>query len=95
MLFKNESTSKEVGFPLDYAPSFEDWSAKYGKNYAPTERDYRNSIYDANVRNAIYQKNWPVTVNNFTDLAEDEVSSVSVKSQCYKKNLRGANCSSA
>jgi hypothetical protein len=93
VLFKNESTSREVAFPLEYAPSFEEWSAKYGKSYAPTERDYRNSIYDANIRNAIYQTNSALTVNQFTDLTEDELSLVYQKSQRSKKSLRGYNSS--
>ncbi len=57
-------------------PSFEEWSSQYGKVYSPTERDYRNSVYDANVAKILAHnaenKSWTMAVNKFADLTEDE-----------------------
>ena len=90
----NETSSMEVGFPLEYAPSFEDWSVQYGKSYAPTERDYRNSIYDANVNKIAMHNNgqhsWSMAVNQFADLTENEFSARYLTSRMrpHKRNLR-------
>ena len=58
------------------APSFEDWSLQHGKVYAPTERDYRNSIYDANVARIVAHNagnaSWTMAVNKFADLTAEE-----------------------
>ena len=57
-------------------PSFEEWSAMNGKAYEPTERDYRNSVYDANVAKIIKHNEgshtWTRNVNKVADLTEDE-----------------------
>jgi C1A family cysteine protease len=57
-------------------PSFEDWSVAYGKNYTPTERDYRETVYYENL-NRINEHNmgnasWTMAVNKFADLTTDE-----------------------
>ena len=58
-------------------PSFNSWAAYYGKQYTPTERDYRISVFDANVRK-IYRHNtspnvsWTMAVNKFADLTAKE-----------------------
>lgn len=58
------------------APTFEEWSSTYGKTYEPTERDYRNSVYDTNVAmiNAHNSGNhtWTMGVNQFADLTAKE-----------------------
>ncbi len=47
-----------------------------GKSYEPTERDYRNSVYDANVAKILAhnEKNlsWTMDVNKFADLTAEE-----------------------
>lgn len=57
-------------------PSFEEWSAMNGKVYEPTERDYRNSVYDANVAKIIRHNGenhtWTMGINQFADLTEQE-----------------------
>jgi KDEL-tailed cysteine endopeptidase len=57
-------------------PSFEEWSAMNGKAYEPTERDYRNSVYDANVAKILEHNagnhTWMMSVNKFADLTEEE-----------------------
>ena len=58
-------------------PSFNSWATYYGKQYTPTERDYRISVFDANVRK-IYRHNtspnvsWTMAVNKFADLTASE-----------------------
>lgn len=68
-----------VSFPLDYAPSFADWSAAHGKTYQPTERDYRQTVYTANVDKIVKHNyagySWSMDVNQFADLTEDEFAS--------------------
>lgn len=59
-------------------PSFTEWADIYGKSYAPTESDYRMTIYHQNL-NKIYQHNtanhtWTMDVNQFADLTADEFS---------------------
>jgi C1A family cysteine protease len=57
-------------------PSFNEWSAEYGKAYEPTERDYRISVYNDNIAKieAHNAKNlsWTMGVNQFADLTADE-----------------------
>jgi C1A family cysteine protease len=64
-------------------PSFNQWTTKYNRNYTVgSERDYRNSVYDANVK-LIHDHNhkklgWRMTVNKFADLTADEFASLYV-----------------
>jgi C1A family cysteine protease len=57
-------------------PSFEEWASMNGKVYEPTERDYRNSVYDANVAKILEHnagnKSWTMNVNKFADLTGEE-----------------------
>jgi C1A family cysteine protease len=57
-------------------PSFEEWALSNGRSYAPTERDYRQSVYYANVEkiNTHNEGNfsWTMDVNQFADLTADE-----------------------
>ena len=58
------------------APTFDEWTAAHGKEYQPTERDYREGVYDANVA-VIEQHNagnrsWTMAVNKFADLTGAE-----------------------
>jgi len=57
--------------------SFDQWATKYNRSYAfGSERDYRNSVYDANVK-LVHDHNrkkmgWRMAVNKFADLTSDE-----------------------
>ena len=57
-------------------PSFQQWSVANGRVYQPTERDYRESVYYANVAkiDAHNEGNfsWTMDVNQFADLTADE-----------------------
>lgn len=60
------------------APSFHEWSLMYGKSYDPTERDYREFVYNNNVLK-IAEHNagnhtWTMDINEFADLTSDEFS---------------------
>lgn len=61
-------------------PSFNHWVSYYGKTYTGSEYDYRNTVFNANVR-TIYKHNmlaaanppsWFMTVNKFADLTPSE-----------------------
>lgn len=62
-------------------PSFNYWASYYGKKYSASDYDYRNSVFDTNVR-TIYEHNlaaslmdppgWTMTVNKFADLTPTE-----------------------
>jgi cathepsin L len=59
--------------------SFNHWASYYGKRYSASEYDYRNTIFNTNVR-TIYKHNlaasntgsWTMTVNKFADLTPTE-----------------------
>lgn len=58
-------------------PSFDAWCSLYNRSYMfGTERDYRNSVYDANVKRIRAHNrgghNWTMAVNKFADLTADE-----------------------
>lgn len=57
-------------------PTFQQWSLENGRSYAPTERDYRETVYYANVAkiDAHNEGNfsWTMDVNQFADLTADE-----------------------
>ena len=57
-------------------PSFNEWASMHGKNYTPTERDYRISVYEENVAKIAAHNakglSWTMAVNKFADLTADE-----------------------
>ena len=63
-------------------PSFQQWSLTNGRVYQPTERDYRESVYYANVAkiDAHNEGNfsWTMNVNQFADLTAEEFKSTVV-----------------
>jgi len=63
-------------------PSFQQWSLTNGRFYQPTERDYRESVYYANVAkiDAHNEGNfsWTMNVNQFADLTAEEFKSTVV-----------------
>ena len=70
-------------FLLAPPDTFDVWASKNGKFYAPTERDYRQTIYEQNMA-----KHFSSTVDsNFADLTEKEVA---IKHRNKKPALRGS-----
>lgn len=63
-------------------PTFQQWALTNGRVYQPTERDYRESVYYANVAkiDAHNEGNfsWTMDVNQFADLTADEFKSTVV-----------------
>jgi C1A family cysteine protease len=58
-------------------PSFDAWCAYFNRSYTVgSERDYRNSVYDANVKFIKAHNrgghNWTMAVNKFADLTANE-----------------------
>lgn len=57
-------------------PSFEQWSDHHGKVYTPTERDFRESVYNTNIAKIVSHNSgnhsWTMGVNKFVDLTADE-----------------------
>ena len=67
--------------------TFDVWASKNGKFYAPTERDYRQTIYEQNIAK---HSSYRMENNQFADLTEKEVA---IKHSTYKKPyqaLRGS-----
>lgn len=81
-------------------PSFNEWSEMHGKTYAPTERDYRMTIYQENLAkiDAHNAKNlsWTMGVNQFADLTAEEFKArVTGGLRMPKKSLRHSTVGSA
>ena len=72
-------------------PTFQQWSAENGRVYAPTERDYRETVYYANIAkiDAHNERNlsWTMDVNQFADLTADEFKA-SVVSGSFRRSAR-------
>jgi len=63
-----------------YFPSFTRWAKFHGKVYQPTERDYRNYVFNTNVEriylhNTFSNSSWTMAVNKFADMTAREWSS--------------------
>lgn len=60
-------------------PTFNEWVEEHGKSYIPTERDYRNSVYNNNIAKIhlhnIAGHSWTMAPNKFADLTADEFAS--------------------
>jgi C1A family cysteine protease len=61
-------------------PSFTHWAKFHGKVYQPTERDYRNYIFNTNIEriylhNTFGNASWSMAVNKFADMSPREWSS--------------------
>jgi C1A family cysteine protease len=61
-------------------PSFTRWAKFHGKVYQPSERDYRNYIFNTNVEriylhNTFANSTWTMAVNKFADMTASEWSS--------------------
>jgi cathepsin L len=63
-------------------PDFPSWAATYNREYTPTERDYRESVYNANVERIrehnLGDSTWSMAVNKFADLTADEFKALYV-----------------
>ena len=58
-------------------PSFTHWAKFHGKVYQPTERDYRNYIFNTNLEriylhNTFGNASWSMAVNKFADMSPRE-----------------------
>lgn len=57
-------------------PNFQEWSAQHGKVYEPTERDYRETVYNKNLATIVTHNagnySWSMAVNKFADLTPEE-----------------------
>ncbi len=73
-------------------PSFTQWSAIYNKSYAPTERDYRESIYSTNLKTMGVNTSWIKSVNEFSDRTFGELVSKNstVVATPIRRSLRGS-----
>ena len=74
-------------------PTFDQWSAHHGKIYEPTERDYRETIYNTNVAKIVSHNagnhSWSMGINKFADLTADEFKARYTGGfKAPKKNLR-------
>lgn len=78
-------------------PTFKQWSAKNGKTYQPTERDYRETVYYNNLAKISAHNagnhSWTMGVNKFADLTADEFAAKYIgganPSLTRKRALRG------
>jgi KDEL-tailed cysteine endopeptidase len=74
-------------------PSFHEWSVVNGRTYlTPTERDYRESVYNMNVRKIARHNNrglsWKMGVNKFADMTKKEFSEVYLNNGYYNETTR-------
>ena len=80
--------------------TFDSWADRYGKVYQPTERDYRQSVYEHNVAKILEHNaahlSWTMDVNEFADLTSQEFASRYVSggyrrssSRTHTNKLRG------
>lgn len=77
----------------DLVPNFKQWSVMHNKSYAPTERDYRETIYTTNVKTlAAGNASWITGVDEFSDRTADELVSknVTVVANTTRRSLRGS-----
>jgi KDEL-tailed cysteine endopeptidase len=76
-------------------PSFDQWAAHHGKVYQPTERDYRETVYNQNVIKILTHNtgnhSWTMGVNEFTDMTAEEFKARYTGGvKVPKKSLRNA-----
>jgi len=77
---------------LSSYPTFQHWADRYNRSYAPTERDYRESVYNDNVAR-IQEHNfgantWTMSVNRFADLTADEFAAAYITGGYVGRNNR-------
>ena len=87
-------TAAKVLQPMcDLVPNFKQWSVMHNKSYAPTERDYRETIYTTNVKTlATGNASWITDVDEFSDRTVAELASKNdtVVSKMPRRSLRGS-----
>ena len=87
-------TAAKVLQPMcDLVPNFNQWSVIYNKSYAPTERDYRQTIYTTNVKTlATGNASWITSVDEFSDRTAAELASKNdtVVAKRSRRSLRGS-----
>ncbi len=86
------SAAKVLQPMCDLVPNFKQWSVMHNKSYAPTERDYRETIYTTNVKTlATGNASWITDVDEFSDRTVAELASKNdtVVSKMPRRSLRG------
>jgi len=75
-LFSIVSSVPAICDSMGCAMPFSTWASLHGKTYAPTERDYRESVYMNNVKKIVRHNadghSWTMGVNKFADLTAEE-----------------------
>ena len=76
-------------------PSFDQWAEHHGKVYEPTERDYRETVYNQNVVKILTHNtgnsSWTMSINQFADLTAEEFKALYTGGLRFpKKSLRRA-----
>jgi hypothetical protein len=87
------SAAKVLQPMCDLVPNFKQWSVMHNKSYAPTERDYRETIYTTNVKTlATGNASWITDVDEFSDRTVAELASKNdtVVSKMPRRSLRGS-----
>ena len=77
----------------DVVPNFKQWSLMYNKSYAPTERDYRETIYTTNLKTfASGNTSWINGIDEFSDRTASELAlkNVTVVANTTRRSLRGS-----
>ena len=87
------SAAKVLQPMCDLVPNFKQWSVMHNKSYAPTERDYRETIYTANVKTlSTGNASWITDVDEFSDRTVAELASKNdtVVAKMPRRSLRGS-----
>jgi hypothetical protein len=87
------SAAKVLQPMCDLVPNFKQWSVMHNKSYAPTERDYRETIYTTNVKTlATGNASWITDVDEFSDRTVAELASKNdtVVAKRSRRSLRGS-----
>jgi len=81
--------------------TFDSWVDRYSKVYQPTERDYRQNVFEQNLNKILIHNSeghsWMMAVNQFADLTADEFAArytggyFSRKHRTHTHKLRGLN----
>jgi len=80
--------------PLSY-PTFTTWANMFGREYSPTERDYRETVYNRNllkiVRHNSHNHSYWYTANKFADLTREEFAKLYISGGYKNYAMRTRN----
>ena len=81
-----------AAFTASTFSTFESWADRYGKVYQPTERDYRQTVYEQNLAKILNHNaaghSWTMDVNQFADLTSQEFASRYVSGGYMRRSPR-------